>query len=343
MHAVTVTAPGELGWAEVADPIAQPGEVVIEVAAVGVNRADLLQARGRYTPPPGASDILGLECAGTVIEVHSGRADETAYDGMPGGAPSFAVGDRVCALLSGGGYAERVAVPGTQVLPVPAGMSFDEATALPEAVCTVWSNLVMTAGLSAGQWVLIHGGGSGIGTIAIQLARTLGAHVAATASSGEKLSLAMELGATVAIDYRHEDFVMRVFEATAGRGADVILDVVGADYLARNVAALADGGRLVVIGLLGGARAEIDLGALMGKRAGVIGTQLRGRAATGPGSKAEVVAEVRRRVWPLIESGTIRPVIGARIPLADAGRAHRMLLGGGVLGKAILVREAARA
>lgn len=341
MYAVTVTAPGELGWAPAADPLAGPGDVVIDVAAAGVNRADLLQARGGYPPPAGASPILGLECAGIVTEVHGSRGGGIEYDDTPGSAPTFAVGDRVCALLSGGGYAERVAVPATQVLPVPAGMPLEDAAALPEVVCTVWSNLVMTAGLTAGQTVLIHGGGSGVGTMAVQIAVSLGAHPIVTASSAEKLSLATDLGAEVAIDYTNEDFVIRVHEATGGRGADAILDVVGADYLARNIAALADGGRLVVIGLLGGARAELDLAALMAKRAGVIGTQLRSRPAVGHGSKAEIVAEVRRRVWPLIESGTIRPVIGARVSMDDAGRAHRLLRGGGVLGKAILTRETA--
>jgi putative PIG3 family NAD(P)H quinone oxidoreductase len=337
MFAATVLdESGTFAWSEVPDPVLKPGEVLIEVAAAGVNRADLLQARGRYAPPPGASDIIGLECSGTVAAIHP---DEPAIDtDADDAAPGFAVGDQVCALLSGGGYAERVAVPATQVLPIPTGVDPVDAAGLPEAVCTVWSNVVMTAGLTAEHWLLVHGGSSGIGTMAIQVARQLGARVAVTAGTPEKCSVARGLGADVAIDYRHEDFVMRVAEVTDGRGVDVILDVVGADYLSRNVAALADGGRLVVIGLLGGARAELDLAALMGKRAGVIGTQLRGRVATGPGSKAEVVADVRRHVWPLIASGAIRPVIGERLSMRDAGRAHRLLQDGAVTGKVVLTR-----
>lgn len=328
MHAATIIAPGGpevLGWGEAPEPVPGPGDVVIEVAAAGVNRADLLQRLGRYDPPPGASPILGLECSGTVVTV----GDE---------ASGFAVGDEVCALLSGGGYAERVAVPATQLLPVPHGVSLIDAAALPEAACTVWSNLVMTAGLRGGHCVLVHGGSSGVGSMAVQIARSLGARVAVTASSEEKLAAAAKLGAEVMINYRTEDFVERTLAATGGRGADVILDVVGGAYLDRNVRALADGGRLVVIGLMGGARAELDLAALMDRRAGVFGTKLRSRVATGPGSKAEVVAAVREHVWPLIESGAIQPVIGARVPLDRAADAHRMLLAGQTMGKIVLTR-----
>jgi len=331
MFAATVSdSTGTFTWGEVPDPVAGPGELLIDVAAAGVNRADLLQARGRYAPPPGASDIIGLECSGTVAAIGGSGAD--ADDAARG----FAVGDRVCALLAGGGYAERVAVPAVQVLPVPPGLGLVDAAGLPEVVCTVWSNLVMTAGLRAGRWLLVHGGASGIGTMAIQIARWLGARVAATAGTSEKCSAALDLGAEIAIDYRREDFVMRVMEATRGRGTDVILDVVGADYLSRNIAALADGGRLVVIGLLGGPRAELDLSALMAKRAGVIGTQLRTRPVTGDGSKAEVVAAVRERIWPVIASGTVRPVIGRRLPMREAERAHQLLRGGSVIGKVVL-------
>lgn len=329
MFAVTVSEAGHLGWGEAPDPIPQPGEVVIDVAAAGVNRADLLQARGRYDPPPGASEVLGLECSGTVVAVADPAVD---------GDPRFTVGDRVCALLAGGGYATRVAVPAAQVLPVPRGVSLVDAAGLPEVCCTVWSNLVMTAGLAAGRFVLVHGGASGIGTMAIQVARALGARVAATASSAEKLALVTSLGAEIAIDYRHDDFARRVTEATAGRGADIILDVVGAAYLDRNIAALADGGRIVVIGLMGGARAEIDLAALMGKRAGVIGTQLRTRPVRGAGSKAEVVAAVRRHLWPLLESGEIRPVIGATVSMTEASTAHGLVADGAVTGKVVITR-----
>lgn len=332
MFAATVSEPsGTFVWSEVPDPVPAPGELLIDVAAAGVNRADLLQARGRYAPPPGASDIIGLECSGTVVAIGGDPNDNDAAHG-------FAVGDKVCALLAGGGYAERVAVPATQVLPVPDGIDLVDAAGLPEVVCTVWSNVVMTAGLRAGQWLLVHGGSSGIGTMAIQIARWLGARVAVTAGTPEKCAVARDLGAEVAVDYRREDFVMRVMDATRGRGVQVILDVVGGEYLSRNIAALADGGRLVVIGLLGGPRAELELSTLMAKRAGVIGTQLRTRAATGPGSKAEVVEAVRERIWPVIAAGTIHPVIGERLPMDQAGRAHALLQDGAVTGKVVLTR-----
>lgn len=323
MYAVTVPEPGRLAWRPAPAPVARPGEIIIDIAAAGVNRADLLQAAGRYPPPPGASQILGLECAGTVAESGDGP---------------FRVGEPVCALLTGGGYAERVAVPHTAVLPVPRGLSLVQAAALPEVACTVWSNLVMTAGLRAGETVLIHGGSSGIGTMAIQVARLLGARVAVTASTDEKLAACADLGAEILIDYRKEDFVARLAEATGGRGADIILDVVGGEYLGRNVRALADGGRLVIIGLMGGARAELDIGALLAKRGSVTGTTLRTRPDTGPGSKAEVVAEVQRRLWPEIAAGRIRPVIDRTLPMDEAGEAHRLLRAGEVLGKVVLIR-----
>lgn len=330
MFAATFHAPGGpevLGWGPAPDPVPGPHEVLIDVAAAGVNRADLLQRLGRYDPPAGASPILGLECSGTIV---------TVGDDVRG----FAVGDEVCALLSGGGYAERVAAPAAQVLPVPPGVALIDAGGLPETVCTVWSNVAATAGLHAGQLLLVHGGASGIGTMAVQIAHALGARVAVTASSDAKLAAARSLGADVAIDYTREDFVAKVRDATSGAGADVILDVVGGEYLQRNVSALADGGRLVIIGLLGGARAELDIAALMARRAGVIGTQLRTRPATGPGSKAEVVAAVRAQVWPMIASGAVRPVIGARVGLDRAGDAHRMMMAGRTIGKIVLTRPA---
>ncbi len=297
--------------------------MLIDVTAAGVNRADLLQRQGRYDPPAGASPILGLECSGTIAQV----GDEVS---------GWAVGDRVCALLSGGGYAERVAVPATQLLPVPDPVSLVDAAGLPEVACTVWSNLVMTAGLHRGQTVLLHGGSSGIGTMGIQVALALGARVAVTASTAAKLDLCRELGAEILINYTEQDFVDQIKSATDGRGTDVILDLIGAKYLQRNVSALADGGRLVIIGMQGGRTAELDIGALMSRRAGVIGTQLRGRVATGPGSKAEVVADVAERLWPWIADGTIRPVIGERVGMDDPARAHRLLESGNVMGKVIL-------
>ena len=330
MFAATFHAPGGpevLGWGPAPDPVPGPHEVLIDVAAAGVNRADLLQRLGRYDPPAGASPILGLECSGTIV---------TVGDDVRG----FAVGDEVCALLSGGGYAERVAAPAAQVLPVPPGVALTDAGGLPEAACTVWSNVAATAGLHAGQLLLVHGGASGIGTMAVQIAHALGARVAVTASSDAKLAAARSLGADVAIDYTREDFVAKVRDATSGAGADVILDVVGGEYLQRNVSALADGGRLVIIGLLGGARAELDIAALMARRAGVIGTQLRTRPATGPGSKAEVVAAVRAQVWPMIASGAVRPVIDAQVGLDRAGDAHRMMMAGRTIGKIVLTRPA---
>ena len=326
MKAIVVERPGspaELVWTEVPDPVPAADEVLIEVAASAVNRADVLQAAGHYPPPPGASPILGLECSGTIAELGAG-------------VTGWAVGDRVCALLAGGGYAERVAVPAGQVLPVPDGVDPIDAGGLPEVACTVWSNLVMTAGLRAGQTVLIHGGGSGIGTMAIQVAKRLGATVAVTASRTATLDRCRELGADITIDYHAEDFVTALPAANGGHGADVILDVIGAKYLARNISALADGGRLVIIGMQGGTRAELDINALMRRRAGVIGTTMRSRPTTGPGSKAEIVAQVRADLWPLVDAGAVRPVIDSVMDLPDAARAHRRVIEGGHVGKVVL-------
>ena len=326
MKAIVVERPGspaELAWAEAPDPVPANDEVLIDVAASAVNRADLLQAAGHYPPPPGASPILGLECSGTIA-----RAGARVT--------GWAVGDQVCALLAGGGYAERVAVPAGQLLPVPDGVGLVDAGGLPEVACTVWSNLVMTAGLRTGQTVLIHGGGSGIGTMAIQVAKQLGATVAVTASRSATLQRCRELGADITIDYHAEDFVTAVPAATGGRGADVILDVIGAKYLARNISTLADGGRLVIIGMQGGTTAELDISALMRRRAGVIGTTLRSRPTTGPGSKAEIVEQVRAHLWPLLSAGAVRPVIDSVFDLPDVARAHRRVAEGGHVGKVLL-------
>ncbi len=323
MRAITITSPGGpevLQIAEVPDPVPAEGEVLIDVAAAGLNRADLLQRQGMYPPPPGAPEYPGLECAGTIAALGAGVA-------------GWQVGDQVCALLSGGGYAEQVAVPAGQVLPVPAGLSVTEAAALPEVACTVYSNVVQVAGLRAGETLLVHGGASGIGTLAIQLGKALGAQVACTAGSRAKLDRCRELGADLAIGYRDTDFVAAVSEFTGGRGADVILDIMGAAYLDRNVAALAQDGRLVIIGLQGGTRAEIDLNAMLRKRASLHATSLRSRPVD---QKAAIVAGVRDVVWPLVAAGRIRPVIDATVPLAEAARAHAMLEDGQHVGKILL-------
>ncbi len=307
-------------WQEVPDVAAQAGEVVIRVAAAGVNRADLLQAAGNYPPPPGASNILGLEVSGTITEIG---------DAVRG----WTTGQQVCALLAGGGYAEYVAVPAAQLLPVPEGIGLHEAAALPEVACTVWSNLMMTARLRPGALLLVHGGGSGIGTHAIQVARELGVRVAVTAGSPEKLALCTELGAEMAINYRDEDFVERVSEAG---GADVIFDIMGAKYLDRNIDALAPGGRLVIIGMQGGIKAELNIAKLLGKRAGVLATALRSRPVDGPDGKGAIVAQVTENVWPMIAAGRVRPLIGAELPVQDAARAHALLSSGDVAGKVLL-------
>ena len=324
MRAISISEPGDadvLTVTEEARPIAGPGQVVIDVAAAGVNRADVMQRLGFYPPPKGASPLPGLEVSGTVAEV---------ADGVSG----IAVGDEVCALIDGGGYAEAVAVPSTQVLPVPKGVSLADAAGLPEVVCTVWSNVFMTANLQPGETLLVHGGSSGIGTMAIQLAKALGARVAVTAGSAEKLDACRALGADVAISYKDEDFVERVREETDGRGADVILDNMGAKYLGRNVDALATAGRLVVIGLMGGRKGELDLGKLLSKRGAVIATSLRARPAE---EKAAIVAAVREHVWPLVEDGTVRPVIHQTYPLAEAAQAHRDMEASGHIGKLLLL------
>ncbi|MPZ29081.1 MAG: zinc-binding dehydrogenase [Micromonosporaceae bacterium] len=326
MYAVTIPEPGGpevLAWTEVADPVPGPGEVLVDVHASAVNRADLLQRAGHYPPPPGAPPYPGLECAGRV------RAVGPSVTGV-------AVGAEVCALLAGGGYAERVAVPSLQVLPVPAGVALADAAALPEVACTVWSNLVDLAGLRAGQTLLVHGGGSGIGTFAIQLAVALGARVVATARAAKHAAL-RELGAEVTVDYTEQDFVEATREATGGGGADVILDILGAAYLSRNLAALAPDGWLAIIGLQGGRRAELDLGRLLTTRGVLSATSLRSRPLA---DKARIVRGVREQVWPLVEAGAIRPVIDRRLPMDQAALAHRLVEDNAHVGKVLLLTSA---
>ncbi|MFJ9946407.1 NAD(P)H-quinone oxidoreductase [Kitasatospora sp. NPDC091207] len=323
MHAMTIPEPGgpeALVWAEVPEPVPGDGEVLVEVAATAVNRADLLQRQGFYDPPPGSSPYPGLECAGRIVALGPGVA-------------GWGVGDEVCALLSGGGYAQRVAVPAGQLLPVPKGLGPEEAAALPEVAATVWSNVFLVAHLRPGETVLLHGGASGIGTMAIQLAKAVGARVAVTAGSAEKLARCAELGADITINYREQDFVEVLRDATGGAGADVILDLMGAAYLQRNVDALAVNGRLVIIGLQGGVQGEINLNTLLRKRGAVIATNLRGRPLA---EKAAIVAAVREHVWPLVESGLVRPVIDRVLPLTEAAAGHRALENGEQVGKVVL-------
>ena len=323
MQAIMADSKGRLTWQEVIDIAPGNGEVLIKVSAAGVNRADLLQAAGKYPPPPGASEIIGLEVSGTVA-------------GLGDGVTGWQAGQPVCALLAGGGYAEYVAVPSEQVMPVPDTVELHQAAALPEVACTVWSNLVMTAGLRADQLVLIHGGASGIGTHAIQVAGALGSRVAVTAGAKHKLDLCAELGAEITIGYRDEDFVERVRAESGGAGADVIFDIMGASYLDRNIDALAPDGRLVIIGMQGGIKGELNIAKLLGKRAGVIATALRSRPVSGPGSKADIVTEVVANVWPMIADGQVRPIIGAEFGIEQAGAAHELLESGEVSGKVVL-------
>jgi putative PIG3 family NAD(P)H quinone oxidoreductase len=323
MKAVVITefgGPDVLQLQDVPDPVVGPGEVVIDIAATAVNRADLLQRAGHYPVPPGAPPWPGLECSGTISAIGAGVLH-------------WNLGDPVCALLSGGGYAERVAVPTGQLLPLPVGLDLVDAAALPEVACTVWSNVFMAAGLRPGEVLLVHGGSSGIGTMAIQLAGQVGATVAVTAGSAEKLQRCRELGADITINYREQDFVTAVREATGGHGADVVLDNMGASYLNRNIDVLASNGRLVVIGMQGGVKAELDLSALMARRAAVISTSLRARPAD---EKAAIVASVCEHVWPLLNAGTVRPVIHDRLPLAQAADAHRMMKESSHIGKILL-------
>ncbi|MEV5374819.1 NADPH:quinone oxidoreductase [Streptosporangium nondiastaticum] len=323
MHAITITEPGgpeALVWSEVPDPVPGEGEVLIDVVASAVNRADVVQRQGFYDPPPGASPYPGLECSGRIAALGPGVS-------------GWAVGDEVCALLAGGGYAQKVCVPAGQLLPVPDGMDLVTAACLPEVTATVWSNVFMVAHLRPGETFLVHGGGSGIGTMAVQLAKAVGARVAVTAGSADKLEACRELGADILIDYREQDFVEELHKVTGGIGADVVLDIVGAKYLARNVDALAVNGRLVIIGLQGGRTAELDLGALLTKRAAVMGTSLRGRPLA---EKAAIIAAVREHVWPLVAGGRVRPVVDRTMPMSEAAEAHRVMEQSAHVGKILL-------
>jgi NADPH2:quinone reductase len=299
-----------------------PGEVRVDVAATAVNRADLMQRQGHYPPPPGASEIIGLECSGTIAELGAG-------------VPGWSVGDQVCCLLAGGGYAEQVLVPAGQLLPIPAGLSLVEAAALPEVACTVWSNVFDIAALQDGEAFLVHGGAGGIGTMAIQAVRALrpASRVLCTAGSQAKLDRCRELGAHVAISYKDDDFVARSKAETGSRGVDVLLDNMGAKYLTRNLDALALDGRLVIIGLQGGSKAEINLGAMLPRRLSLHATTLRGRPAD---QKARVVAGTRSEVWPAIADGRIRPVIDRVLPVDEVVAAHRSLEESSHVGKVVL-------
>ncbi|ROS77302.1 putative PIG3 family NAD(P)H quinone oxidoreductase [Curtobacterium sp. PhB130] len=323
MQAITFDHPGDetvLSRTELPDPTPSDGEVLVEVAAAGVNNADLQQRQGNYPPPPGASDILGLEVSGTI------RA-------LGPGVTGWAVGDRVCALLSGGGYASLAVVPATQLLPVPDDLDLVSAAALPEAACTVYSNIGMLAGLRPGQTLLVHGGTGGMGSHAVLWAKALGARVIATSGGERKVAASRELGADLVIDHRTEDFVARSTDFTDGAGVDVVLDVVGPAYLARNLEALAPNGHVAVIASGSGTEATLPFGLLMRKRATISGTTLRARPLA---EKAEIVEAVRYNVWPFVADGRVRPVVDAVLPLAEAGEAHRRLAAGDVIGKLLL-------
>ena len=323
MRVVEITEPGPSEGLQIRTrPVPAPGagEVLIRNAAAGVNRADVMQRMGNYPPPPGAPDVLGLEVSGTVAAVGEGVSD-----------PS--VGDEVCALLTGGGYAEYSVAPAPQCLPIPSGVSRIEAAALPEAYATVWTNVIDRGRLKAGETLLVHGGSSGIGTVAIQLARLFGARTFATAGTPAKCATCVELGAERAIDYRAEDFVAVLREATGGRGVDLILDMVGGAYLQRNMASLAIEGRLVIIALMEGAQAEIDLARMMSRRLTVTGATLRARAVA---EKAGILASLRARVWPRFASGDLRPIVHATYPLAEAAEAHRVMESSVHTGKLLL-------
>ncbi len=331
MRAIEIAEPGGPEVLRLVDrPVPSLGraDVLIEVAAAGVNRPDVLQRQGRYPPPPGASDIPGLEVSGTIV---GAGADPIGCDGRP-----LKVGDQVTALVAGGGYAEYCAVPAPQCLPIPRGLDLIAAAAIPETFFTVWTNLFERARLSAGETVLVHGGTSGIGTTAIQLANAFGARVFATAGSAEKCAASERLGAERGIDYRTEDFVSVLHSLTGGAGVDVVLDIVGGDYTARNLDVLAMHGRLVVIGVIGGANSQINLLPILQKRAILTGSTLRPRTVAEKGAIARALLD---RVWPLLELGVVKPIVHATFPLARAADAHRLIESSAHIGKIVLTVE----
>jgi NADPH2:quinone reductase len=322
--------PDVLRVADRPEPQPGPGEVLIEVAAAGVNRPDLMQRQGHYPPPSGITDIPGLEVAGRLVGL--GPADSRGAPQSAAGR-AWRIGDDVCALVAGGGYAERCVAPGVQCLPVPRGVSLEAAAALPETFFTVWTNVFERGRLAAGEWLLVHGGTSGIGTTAIQLAGARGAHVIATAGSDGKCRAIERLGARRAVNYRREDFVAAVKDATNGRGVDVVLDIIGGEYTRRNIDCLARDGRLVQIGLMGGAETTISLRPVLNRRLTITGSTLRIRT---PEEKGAIAAALEREIWPLLEAGRVSPVIHATVPLEAAARAHEMLESGEVIGKVVL-------
>ena len=324
MRAVEISTPGPaegLQLVERPDPVPGAGEVLIRVKAAGVNRPDVLQRGGKYPPPPGASDLPGLEVSGIV-------------EGAGDGVTEWRAGDRVCALLAGGGYAELCVAPAVQCLPVPAAMDFVNAAAVPETFFTVWTNVFDRGRLKAGETALFHGGSSGIGTTAIQLAVARGARVFATAGSDDKCRACEQLGAERGINYKTEDFVAVIKDVTKGRGVDLVLDIVGGDYIARDLVALAVEGRLVVIGFMGGDTATLDFRRILGRRLTITGSTLRPRS---PAEKGEIAAALRKEVWPLLEKGTVKPVVYRTFPLADAAAAHRLMESSEHVGKIVLV------
>lgn len=326
MNVIEITAPGApevLALRQRPTPTPASGEVLIKIAAAGINRPDCLQRQGSYPPPPGASDIPGLEVAGSVVACGAGVSN-------------WQLGDQVCALLTGGGYAQYCTAPAAQCLPIPAGLSVQQAAALPETLFTVWSNVFDRGRLKSGETLLVHGGTSGIGTTAIQLASALGARVFTTVGGAEKVQPCRDLGAELVINYHEEDFVATVKNATQGRGVDVILDMVGGDYIQRNISALAVEGRLVFIAFLRGAKAELNLGAVMMKRLTITGSTLRSRPVA---DKALIAEALLKTVWPLLEAGKIRPVIHRIFPLAEAAAAHALMESNRHIGKILLQVE----
>lgn len=326
MKAVVISSPGgpeALELREVEDlPAPGEGEVLVQVAAAGVNRADTVQRQGKYPPPPGASLYPGLECSGTIVALG------------PNVPSRWAVGDQVCALLTGGGYAEKVVVPAGQLLPVPEGVSLTDAAGLPEVACTVWSTVFMTSHLAPGESFLIHGGSSGIGTFAIQIAKHLGIKVLVTAGSEEKLAACKGLGADVCINYKTEDFVARIKEETDGKGVDVILDNIGGSYLQRNLNSLAIDGRLFIIGFMGGVVTEVNLAVMLARRLTVQAAGLRNRSIA---NKAQIVSEVEKNVWPAVVSGKVKPVVYKTFPLSEAAESHKLMETSSHIGKILLI------